>query len=144
MKEIRLLRICYWWGIVADAVMAVLLLWPALFVRVMNLDLVPDAGFGYGLRMGAPLMIGWTILLLWADRRPVARKDILLLTLPVVVGYILIEIYSVAAGLAPLAAAIPLFVMQAGMILLFTFSYLVADRHHSSRRSSRSPERSAA
>lgn len=144
MKEIRLLRICYWWGIVADAVMAVLMLWPALFVRVMNVDLVPDAGFGYGLRMGAPLMIGWTILLFWADRRPVARKDILLLTLPVVVGYILIETRSVAAGLAPLVAAIPLFVMQAGMISLFVYSYLIAARHQACRSSSSSPGRSVA
>jgi len=123
-KEIRLLRICYWWGIVADAVMAVLMLSPRLFVRFMNVDLAPDTGFNYGLRFGAPLMIGWTLLLFWADRKPVARKEVLLLTLPVIVGYILIELYSLVAGLTSVAATIPLFVMQVGMISLFTFSYL--------------------
>jgi hypothetical protein len=125
-KEIRLLRICYWWGIIADAVMAILMLFPKLFLRFMNMNLAPDAGFDYGLRFGAPLMIGWTLLLLWADHKPVARKDTLLLTLPVVAGYVLIEVYSLVAGLASLATTIPLFIMQAGLISLFTYSYLNA------------------
>ena len=46
--------------------------------------LILHTGLGYGLINGAPLMIGWTILLLWADRKPMERKDTLLLTLPVV------------------------------------------------------------
>lgn len=127
-KNKRLLRICYWWGIVADAVMAVLMLSPELFVRVMRVDLAPDAGFAYGLRLGAPLMIGWTILLFWADRAPVARRDILPLTLPVVAGYILIEVSSVATGRAPLAAAVPLLVMQIGLISLFAYTYVLTAR----------------
>jgi hypothetical protein len=103
--------------------MAFLMLSPTLFVRVMNVDLAPEAGFAWGLRFGAPLMIGWTILLLWADRNPLARKDVLLLTLPVVVGYVLIEVGGLVAGLASLAATFPLFVMQTGMISLFVYSY---------------------
>lgn len=125
MDKIRVwLRVAYWWGIIADAVMAVQMLSPRLFVRFMNVDLAPDTGFSYGLRMGAPLMIGWTLLLLWADRKPVARRDILLLTLPVIAGYVLIELYSLVTGLASVAATIPLFVMQAGMISLFIYGYL--------------------
>jgi hypothetical protein len=122
-RGIRLLRVCYWWGIIADAVMAVLMLFPGLFVRLMRIDLAPGPSFSYGLRMGAPLMIGWTILLLWADRKPVARRDILLLTLPVILGYVLIESYSLVAGLVSLAATIPLLAMQAGMMSLFAFAY---------------------
>jgi hypothetical protein len=49
-REIRLLRVCYWWGILADAVMAVLMLFPGLFVRFMRIDLAPGPGFSYGLR----------------------------------------------------------------------------------------------
>ena len=37
----------------------------------------PGAELRYGLRAGAPLMAGWTLLLLWADRRPVERKDVI-------------------------------------------------------------------
>jgi uncharacterized membrane protein len=99
------------------------MLFPELFVRLMGVELVADAGFSYGLRCGAPLMIGWTVLLFWAQREPVARRDILPLTLVVVVGYIIFEVYSVATGTGSPAAALPLLVMQSGMIVLFTIGY---------------------
>jgi hypothetical protein len=41
----------------------------------------------YGMRAAAPLMAGWTVLLLWADRKPLERKDVLAITaIPVVAG----------------------------------------------------------
>ncbi len=125
-NKTRLLRISYWWGIIADAVMAVLMLLPNLFVRVMNVNLEPDAGFTFGLINGAPLMIGWTILLLWADRKPVERKDILLLTLPVVAGYVIVEVYSIASALTTLGQMLPLFIAQTSMSSMFVVSYLKA------------------
>jgi hypothetical protein len=119
------LRICYWWGIIADAVMAMLMLWPELFLRFMGLRLTPDMGLTYGLRFGAPLMIGWTILLFWASRRPVERKAILLITAyPVVAGYILLNVYGFVTGLAVLAQAIPTLLSQVGLLALSTVSYL--------------------
>jgi hypothetical protein len=56
-------------------------------------------------------------------REPVARRDILPLTLVVVVGYIIFEVYSVATGTGSPAAALPLLVMQSGMLVLFTIGY---------------------
>ena len=126
-SKILWLRICYWWGIIVDAIAAILMLFPQLFVRFMNVDLGPDAGFSYGLRYGAPLMIGWTILLLWADRKPVERKDVLLITAyPVVVGYIILNVYSIVAGFTLLGQAIPTLISQVGLLSLSTFSYLNA------------------
>ena len=123
-KKILWLRISYWAGIIVDAGAAILMLFPRLFLRFMNVNVDPSPGFGYGLRYGAPLMIGWTVLLFWADRKPVERKDILPITLfPVVVGYIVFEVYSIVAGLATLGQTIPTLIMQAGLIALFTFSY---------------------
>ena len=49
-KTVLWLRIAYWWGIIVDAIAAILMLFPQLFVRFMNVDLEPDAGFSYGLR----------------------------------------------------------------------------------------------
>jgi hypothetical protein len=123
-KKILWLRISYWAGIIVDAGAAILMLFPRLFLRFMNVNVDPSPGFSYGLRYGAPLMIGWTVLLFWADRKPMERKDILPITLfPVVVGYIVFEIYSIVAGLATLGQTIPTLIMQAGLIALFTFSY---------------------
>jgi hypothetical protein len=123
-KKILWLRISYWVGIIVDAGAAILMLFPRLFLRVMNVNVDPSPGFSYGMRYGAPLMIGWTVLLLWADRKPVERRDILSITLfPVVVGYIAFEVYSIVAGFATLGQTMPSLIMQAGLIVLFTFSY---------------------
>jgi hypothetical protein len=121
-NRMLLLRIAYGWGILADAACAVLMLFPALFVRVMNIRLAPDAGLTFGLMYGAPLMIGWTILLIWASRKPVERKAVLLLTLPVVVGYILVEVYAISVGLAEFNQILPLFISQTIMSTLFIVS----------------------
>ena len=44
----------------------------------------------YEVGTAAALMWGWTLLLLWADRKPVERRGVLLLTVfPVVVGLII-------------------------------------------------------
>ncbi len=125
-RKILLLRIAYWWGIAADAAMVILYLFPRLFLQAMNVNLQPDAGFNYGLVNGAPVMMGWTLLLFWADRKPVERKVILLLTLPIVAGSVLVEVYGVLTGLTTLSAMLPIFISQACMSILFIFSYLNA------------------
>ena len=127
-KAILLLRISYWWGIIADALSAILMLFPNLFLRFMNINLAPEPGFGYGLRYNVTLMVGWTILLFWADRKPMERKDILLLTLPVVAGYGIFEIYSLLAGFTVLVQQMPLLIMQVALSAMFLFSYLYARR----------------
>lgn len=123
MKDtILFLRIAYWWGVIADAVSAILMLFPNLFLRVMNFNLAPGRDFAFGLSYGVPLMIGWTILLIWADRKPLERKGILLLTLPIIAGYIAIELYAVSTGITSLGSALPLLVMQTGLFGFIVFS----------------------
>jgi hypothetical protein len=125
--QVLLLRVCYWWGIIADALMALLMLSPKLYLRFMNINLEPEAGLEYALRFGAPLMIGWTVLLFWADRRPVERKDILLITAyPVVTGYLILNVYAIMTGLTMLGQALPILLSQVGLLCLSTYSYLNA------------------
>lgn len=122
-NKIFWLRLCYWWGIIADAVMAVLMFFPKHYLGFMNVSLAPDSGVRYGLLNGAPLMIGWTILLFWADRKPVERKAILLLTLPVIAGYVAVEVYALCAGWAELRQTLFLLLQQIGMSAVFVVSY---------------------
>ena len=60
-------------------------------------------------------MLGWTVLLFWAQRKPVERADILLITL-----FPVVTLLAVAAGLAAQSNAIPL----SNLMPMFVF-YLV-------------------
>jgi len=107
--------------------------------------------------MGASLMLGWTALLLWADRRSVERRSVLILTaFPVVVGLALNNVLAISSRFISLNALAPVLIGQAALISLFVFSYLnsrkiavsgsrawVASFHQEAGRSPR-PDRSRA
>lgn len=123
-KRLRWLRIGYWLGIVMDAIASIGMLIPSLFLRVVNVNLALDCGLSWGLRFGAPLMVGWTVLLYWADRKPVERKDVLLITTcPVVLGITAFWLYTIAAGLASFGQMLPILLQQAVLIVVFGYSY---------------------
>jgi hypothetical protein len=64
------------------------LLVPSVAGAMLGVDrFTPNADYRYVAGLCAALMAGWTALLIWADRDPVARRGILLLTVcPVVLG----------------------------------------------------------
>jgi len=120
MTPVAWLRTSYWAGATADAVTGVLILIPGR---------MGETEFRYPMGLAAALMFGWTALLLWADRNPVERKGVLLITVfPVIVGLMLSGIWAVTAGLLPLARTIPSAIVGVGLIVLMLYSYLNA-RH---------------
>ncbi len=71
--------------------------------------------------------VAWAFLLLWADRRPLERKGILLLTIfPVLVGLIASGVYSAIEDIAPTLNLGLLIGSQIMLVILFGFSYLNA------------------
>jgi len=75
--------------------------------------------------IGAALMAGWTCLLIWADRKPVERRGVLLLTIvPVIAGLRLSEIYLFVYGYVTVADMIPSWIMGVLTLALFIFSYV--------------------
>ncbi len=124
-SAIRWLRISYWVGAVVDAVAAVQMLHPPLFAFGMGFQAFdPGADYRYAMGMGASLMLGWTALLLWADRRPMERRGVLPLTvLPVIAGLAANQARGVLAGFLPLPAVLPIWVLQVGLSALFLWSY---------------------
>ncbi len=126
---VRWLRVSYWVGAIVDFAAGLMMVIPALFAYMNQPgNFQPTAGFRYAMGMGAPLMFGWTILLLWADRRPLERKGVLSITLLVVVGEALTQVWGVTVGFVPLGALVPTFILQAIIFLLFLFSWLNARR----------------
>jgi len=125
---VRWLRISYWAGAILDALAALSMLSPRLFAATNGLpDFHPGADYRYAMGMGASLMLGWTALLLWADRKPLERKGVLLITLaPVVLGLVLNEVIAVRAGFLSALITAPVWIAQSLITGLFVFSYLNA------------------
>ena len=120
-----LLRISYWAGAIVDGVAALAMIFPALGKRMFGLaNFNPGPDYSFAMGMSASLMLGWTALLIWADRDPLSRKGILLLTVfPVIFGIVIAEIIVVASGLIAVGQMIPLWIMQVSLSILFIFSY---------------------
>jgi hypothetical protein len=125
-----LLLASYWLGIVVDAVATVLLFSPA----AANLMLQPQPFevseiYLYVSRVAGGLMLGWTVLLFWAQLEPIARADVLLLTLfPVIAILALAAVLVVRSNQIALSSMLPMFVFYAVACVMFIPSFLWARR----------------
>jgi hypothetical protein len=129
-RAIRWLRISYWIGAVTDALAALAMVFPRLGAALYGLSgFNPGADYRYAMGTAASLMLGWTALLLWADRAPLQRRFILVLTVcPVIIGLVASEIAAISAGFLPLASVGPTFALQLMLSVLFLGSYARAGR----------------
>ena len=126
---IRWLRISYWAGAVVDFVAGLMMLIPSLFAFMNHpVNFHPANDFRFAMGRGAPLMFGWTVLLLWADRKPFERKEILPFTLLVVIGEVITQVWGIWVGFVPIGALVPTFAMQIVLTSLFLFAYFNAGR----------------
>jgi hypothetical protein len=124
----KLLVISYWIGIVADAVATLLLFSPT----VANFVLQPQpfeisANYLYVTRIAGALMLGWTILLFWAQLKPVERADILLITLfPVVTLLTVAAVLVAKSNQISISSLLPMFILYFVVYCTFIPSYLWA------------------
>jgi len=129
MSEIRWLRASYWVGAIADAIVSVIMFFPEVGRAVYGVpDFEPTADYRYAMRFGASLMLGWTVLLLWADRKPLERRGVLPITVFVIAGLAWAGAYAVSAGLIPLPNMVPSWGFQAFLVALFLYSYFRSGR----------------
>jgi len=113
-NQILWIKAACWAGVLPDAVVTILMLQPAQFARTFGIGTDPGPLVAAGLLAGAPLMAGWTLLLFRAHRSPVERKEVLLITVvPVLAGFIALEVFLTGQGLTSLAALAPILALQA-------------------------------
>ena len=117
-----LLRIAFLTGAVADACALLPMLSPRLAALLWGLHDVPGS---YRLAMGcsASLMLGWTLLLLWASRRPRERRAIAAITILVIAGFVGVEMWAVQAGVLAAGKVAPTLVLQAALAGLFAAAF---------------------
>jgi hypothetical protein len=121
-RRAQLLRTAFVAGAVTDAAALVPMLVPSMARLLWGFE---DAGGAYRFAMGygASLMAAWTALLVWAYRRPIERAFVAALTVFVIYGLVATEIVAVASGAMPAWRMAPTWVLQAGLLALFTGAY---------------------
>ena len=121
-RAILLLRIAFLVGAVTDAVAVVPMLSAESAGTLWGFEAFPDP-YGFAMAMGASLMIGWTVLLVWAFFKPLERRMIAPMTMLVVVGISIAEIIAIQNGVLAFGKAIISLVMQALIIVLYSFAF---------------------
>ena len=117
-EDARLLRTTFLLGAVIDAGALAPMLHPRLAELLWGFE-KSDGRYGFAMRMGASLMAGWTLLLFWAARKPFERRAVAPMTVQVIAGLAAAEALAVKSGDMVLGKALPSWVMQAVLTLLF-------------------------
>lgn len=129
MSPTRWLRVSYWVGAIADGLAAAAMFSPAIGSAIYERgDFEPGVEYQYAMRLGGSLMLGWTLLLLWADRKPLERRGVLPMTVLVIAGLASAGAYAVSHGFIELEKMLPTWGLQTFLSLLFIFSYVRAGR----------------
>jgi hypothetical protein len=116
--RIRWLKASFIAGAVADGIIGIMMLIPSR---------MGETEFRYPMGLGASLMFGWTLLLIWGYRKPIERKGVLLLTIfPVITGLVVTGAYQFATGRFPFVRVLPTTVLGIALIALMGFSYFNA------------------
>ena len=83
--------------------------------------------YRYAMRIGASLMAGWTLLLLWGAANPFERRGLLLLTVfPVIFGIVASSITAARRGIVRSARMVPLWIHLCCISVFYLLVYVLA------------------
>jgi hypothetical protein len=117
------LRVAFLTGAIVDGAMIPLMLIPALARIFWGFDPSGSSSYQFAMTIGAALMLGWTLLLIWAYRRPIERRGVALFTIIVILGIAAANIYAVVSGLIPASRMFVSWVMQLFLLMIFCMGY---------------------
>jgi len=126
-NQIRWLKIAFLAGIITDALALIPMLYPPIAKLMWGFDKFSDNYF-FAMGYGASLMTGWTLVLIWAYKRPLERRSIAVLTIIVILGLVVTEIFAVANGSININKMIPTWILQIVLLELFGFSYVITHK----------------
>ena len=129
-KQVRLIKIAFWIGAITDALAAKIMIFPKLQVYLFgseNFSISPD--YRYALLLGASLMLGWTVLLIWGSQKPFERRGLLIITVfPVITGIVFAQIYAVLSGYIILSKIIPIWIHLSLLSAFYLYLYFSSNQ----------------
>ena len=122
MPHTKVIRIAFWIGAITDALAFILMIMPGWGEMLLaGRERVVPMEERYAWNTGAALMLGWTFLLVWADRKPVERRFVAVLTVvPVISGIMLAIIIAIANGVIPFGRMLPLLIHLTFVMTILT------------------------
>jgi len=123
-----MLHVAYWLGIALDALAFVQMAFPKIGLRMMGASIEPEPSYVFAINLAAGLMLAWTLLLFWADRKPLERRTILPLTMIIIAWNIATMIYGVNVGLIPSATMLPQIIMASALFVYYGICYVYSFR----------------
>ena len=124
-KAASWLKLSFLVGMITDALALIPMLFPPmarLFWGFDNFSGIYYFAMGYG----ASLMLAWTILLYWAYRKPLERRCIALFTSFIIICFVITEIFAVSNGYIQLKKVVPSFALQAILLVIFNYSFIIS------------------
>lgn len=94
-RKILFIRFVYWFGAIADLLLFLEMLLINYFKTSVSLPVGTGIAYEYMLRGQASLMLGWTMVLIWAQIKPVLRKEVLLFTGILIAAGLIINIENI-------------------------------------------------
>jgi len=122
-KGVRVLKLAYLLGALIDFLLFLLMVFPPLASTLWGFESFTEQYY-FAMGNGAPLMLAWTLLLLWAHKKPVERRIIAPLTILAIIGIAITNIIMVNIGLFTIAEMLPSFVVQTLLLSLFGIGYI--------------------
>lgn len=114
----RLLRTAFLAGAITDALALFPLVIPELASRLWGFDDFPGS-YTFVAGYAAALMLGWTVLLIWAYQRPLERRFVAPLTILVIYGLVITEVIAIESGHIAIEKIAPTLCLQAALVALF-------------------------
>ena len=124
-KKILLLRIGYWIGIVLDALAFVQMAFPEIGKAMLKVNMETGPEYVFAINLGAGLMLAWTLLLVWADRKPVERRMIIPLTMIIIAWNTFTMRYGVRTGLVPAETMMPQMIVAGALFVYYGFCFII-------------------
>lgn len=114
----RVLRAAFLAGAITDALALFPLVVPEMASRLWGFDEFPGS-YSFVAGYAAALMLGWTVLLVWAYQRPLERRFVAPLTVLVIYGLVITEVVAVASGHIAIEMIAPTLCLQVGLVAIF-------------------------
>jgi hypothetical protein len=116
-------KLAYMLGSITDFVVFLMIVFPQFASAFWGIEGLTEQYY-FAMGLGAPVMLGWSLLLLWAYKKPVERRTIAPLTILAIIGIAITSIIMVTRGLFTFTGMLPSFIIQAILLVIFSYGYI--------------------